>query len=335
MVRSKGFGFTSALLLGACAGFNSNMPPKTLPIEAEELSFVSVSTSDIRFRDQVQFKDTAQRLLSVGYRVRRGGIPNCPTKQTGQFGFTPVTRSLLQKATTRSVAASLTIDQRVSILLVAPGSPAQRAGVEAGDIVDAVNAQELPEGNDGLARLGEVLEKSRASGLPLSLTIRRPDGRFNISIKPEQACAIPVQMLSNREFGGWPYWLKDASVAPESVIALLVAQTLATELLIEHDDRLSAITEPLGEAVDFSLSALSMLLGIVTLGGSGAKEVDIFGHGDTHPNLAAKVDRLAFKIMEQSGYSLTTLREELPSAAISPSVEDTLKRLNEFLTAKP
>ena len=68
---------------------------------------------------------------------------------------------------------------RPQIISVTPGGPAERAGVEVGDVIVAIDGEEIA-GNDLVDRIGA------SAGTALTLTVRRDGQRTDLSVAPEQ-----------------------------------------------------------------------------------------------------------------------------------------------------
>ena len=68
---------------------------------------------------------------------------------------------------------------RPQIINVTPGGPAERAGVEVGDVIVAIDGEEIA-GNELVDRIGA------SAGTPLTLTVRRDSQLTDLSVAPEQ-----------------------------------------------------------------------------------------------------------------------------------------------------
>jgi regulator of sigma E protease len=85
---------------------------------------------------------------------------------------------------------------RPQVIAVTPGDPAMRAGIQAGDVIFAVN------GERGLSR-DQLIERIRQhAGKPLALTILRDGAPLEITVKPKKSGehAIIGAQLSEAEF---------------------------------------------------------------------------------------------------------------------------------------
>ncbi len=69
-------------------------------------------------------------------------------------------------------------EMRPQIISVTPGDPADRAGIEVGDIIVAVDGEDAA-GGDFVERI------STSAGTPLTFTIRRGDGTEQVRVTPE------------------------------------------------------------------------------------------------------------------------------------------------------
>lgn len=62
-------------------------------------------------------------------------------------------------------------------------SPAAEAGIEAGDVIIAVNSQSVGEGREAIATVQEKIQRS--AGEPLTFTIRREERELDITLTPK------------------------------------------------------------------------------------------------------------------------------------------------------
>lgn len=85
------------------------------------------------------------------------------------------------------------LGEHLTVLSVATGGPADRAGLREGDEIVAVNGVTAPFGIDAKERWAEAA-KPLQEGKPLELKLRRADGEHVLPLFPEQACAYPAAL---------------------------------------------------------------------------------------------------------------------------------------------
>ena len=74
----------------------------------------------------------------------------------------------------------------VAILSIAPGSPAQKAGLRAGDVVLSINGYLVATPDKTSDRIGELIDRIRSNrGIPTQLTVRRGAAATGLGSSPE------------------------------------------------------------------------------------------------------------------------------------------------------
>lgn len=133
------------------------------------------------------------------------------------------------------------------VLVVPPGSPAERAGLMVGDLLLAVDGMALSEGDVQSAasfsafqrntdKLAEALERG-----PTEVTVLRAGTTFNADIQPRSACSTGVQVDPGAELNahadGRRVYISTAMAAQaisDDELAMILAHELAHNAL-QHD----------------------------------------------------------------------------------------------------
>ncbi|NKJ00236.1 M48 family metallopeptidase [Novosphingobium sp. SG707] len=152
-----------------------------------------------------------QRALNVGYRLQRGNAGFCPV--LGQLtGWITHDIGAYDKDVRALVEARQKLGLGLGIAWVAPGGAADRAGLKAGDVVEAV-------GTTSLSSLYVDLVRDRASATrtdrleswiltkmvsaPQILTVRRESDRLKVAMTAEQGCTGAVVVDSSSKGLAW------------------------------------------------------------------------------------------------------------------------------------
>lgn len=165
-------------------------PPPASGIEQRQ-SLVALQSADLR-------------VATIAYRLAAAGEPICPIKArlTGLTLHEAAQYSpALRDAARRVIGAG----DRVGVLAVAPGSPAARAGVVAGDLIVSIDGVSLPFSPSvstasyaGVAAAYAALERASAASL-VSLEIERAGIGLRLTVAPVTGCASQVQLRTSPE----------------------------------------------------------------------------------------------------------------------------------------
>jgi hypothetical protein len=123
----------------------------------------------------------------------------CPRHARNLLGFTAKNRYSYSDAFADTAQSELNLGERLRVMNVLPGSGAEKAGLEKGDTLVAVEIEPMPQGPDA-ERSGAALIASELQGRNnVSLTVLRKDERMVLDIPLTPACAMVID-LGNADF---------------------------------------------------------------------------------------------------------------------------------------
>ncbi len=169
-------------LLGACA----TVPPKVADI------------------DLIALRGTDDHVATIAYRLAVAGEPICPRKAR----LTGLTLQDADQYAPRLRAAARSVlgaGERVSVLAVAPDSPAARAGILPGDVVVSIGGVRLvpstPSANASFAGVAAALAKLdvAATARVFTLEVERGGIGLVVPVAPVTGCASQVQVRLSPE----------------------------------------------------------------------------------------------------------------------------------------
>ncbi len=136
-----------------------------------------------------QLVESQGRLYSVSFPIMAANAGFCP--QTHPLGGVVVWNLATVPEEYRRTAKELyNVGERLSLQIVAPGGPADRAGLRPGDVVLSLNGQDIPPGRRGV---GLVQQISKQTGYnPSRITYMRQGRTRATRVTPVRACAYPV-----------------------------------------------------------------------------------------------------------------------------------------------
>lgn len=180
------------LLLTSCVGPQTRTPT------------VDKQDTDIETQKQKELVIDAwlydqRRLQTVSSKILVGGASLCRENVGAYFGINTWTKHDLTKDWREAAESKYDLGDEVQISLVAPGSPAEIAGLKAGDVLVRLNEQPVVGGKEGKKLFTENLKIAGKNGLPVDFTVRRNSAEQKIQVNPANACDFPVQLLQNSE----------------------------------------------------------------------------------------------------------------------------------------
>lgn len=131
------------------------------------------------------------RLDSVVFRVMQGTAGLCRGRTKPQFGLTVATRDSFGSGMRGAAEAALGLDDRLRVLSIVPGSPADRAGLELGDVISEVNRTAVGTGARSVRKFASIRDGVR-DGV-LSITLRGAPAE-TVALAAVEACAYPVEI---------------------------------------------------------------------------------------------------------------------------------------------
>jgi membrane-associated protease RseP (regulator of RpoE activity) len=171
------------VLLGACATAGLS------PVDRDELS----AEAELQRRYALEEKITERRRLdAVTHRVMEAAVPFCGDRTAAYYGLTVATRDSFGPAMAQSAADLYGLDEHARILSVTPGSPAARAGMRPGDIVEAVNGAPVAAGGNEVRSVSRALAKAGMAGADFRLGGSSPR---RVTVTPKRVCNYPVRIV--------------------------------------------------------------------------------------------------------------------------------------------
>jgi beta-barrel assembly-enhancing protease len=142
-----------------------------------------------------------QRVFAVGYRLAAAGVDFCPDA-VPLSGMEIHVLDQYAPADRPAARAAFSLNDWPAILAVAPGGPADAAGIEPNDEIVAIDG--VPQlaqagGKAGYARAELVMDAldAAAGRGPLVLTIRRGDAERTLTVHPRPGCPSRFQTIDS------------------------------------------------------------------------------------------------------------------------------------------
>lgn len=278
-----------------------------------------------------QLRANDLRVATVAYRLAITNRKLCAPALTPQSGFVLHSIAQYELVDRDEAAARLGLGQHVGVMAVVDGSPAQKAGLQAGDQLLSINGRALAkiaiDGKPSRAPVDAVqrmLSGAMQAGT-VTLRVSSPQGERTVSFAAELGCPSNAEFDTGDDVNAWA----DGSrvmisagllrrCATDDDLALVVAHEMAHNVL-HHRARLAAMRTANGTALSAERIAAEFRatevdadrLGVLLVGGAG---YDLSGApgfvagltspavavARTHPELSRRLSLLRIAIADAS-----------------------------------
>lgn len=151
----------------------------------------------------VAMRGLDQRVAAIGHRLAVASRDLCPDRRWLP-GF--AVHDLSQYGADFRAAAirAFGLESGPTVLALAPGGPAERAGLRLDDVLLGIDGRELPRpeaaGQGTFERMGRILDALDAAFADgaADLSIQRAGARLGLRVTAEQGCATRFQLIPSR-----------------------------------------------------------------------------------------------------------------------------------------
>jgi len=248
-----------SLALAGCSGTAASEAPVS---HEADISEAEVSFSDVL----AQYQDLNTRLETIAAPLLLANSALCP-KTERSLGLTVHTITDYPENLQPVAQHLLGVSNRLSIRTVRTGSPADEAGLKAGDTFIRIAGNYMPRGGT-VQRFYAAVTEVPFQKDTVSLTVSRGQERIETFVKPETICGYPVNVYFSEEINGHT---DGEQVLITSQLMRTVPDNVNLALIIAHE---------MGHAI--------------------AGHVD----EDKSKALELKADRMALVLMERAGYDI-------------------------------
>ena len=169
--------------------------------------------AEVQAEARVQARETAreyrrlvERLGAVAWKIAIANAGVCRGKEAHRAGYTPADAGMFEERWGKGMAGELGVHSasRPTVVTLVEGSPADEAGLEVGDVVLAVNGQDI-EGSFWLGSWRERWEKAAPAGAEgaYTLRVRRGAGEHDVTVTPARVCGLGVGIDWKPEVNAW------------------------------------------------------------------------------------------------------------------------------------
>jgi len=140
------------------------------------------------------------RLQNVAAPLLKANADLCP-RITRDIGMSVHTLSDYQPSLQPFAEVLMGASERLSVRTVRDGSPADAAGLKAGDAIIGINGAYMP-GGFTVQRFFEIATQNAFKGERADLKIKRGDEHLDIKVAPETVCDYPANVFFHDEANG-------------------------------------------------------------------------------------------------------------------------------------
>ena len=141
--------------------------------------------------------EETRRLQNVGFRLMTANHDQC--KKTGAtLGISILSLDEVPKEIRATAAERLKLGEAPTVVHVVPGSPAEKAGVKAGDVVIRLAGKKTVAGRYARREFARTLGKV-APGSVERMQVLRGSAKQNLSIRLAPGCGYPVFLAGANE----------------------------------------------------------------------------------------------------------------------------------------
>ncbi len=180
----------TALFLLSCAA------PATMPVRVNDEAAKEEAKKQRLIALQVWFENY-KRLADVSYTVLTGAVELCENT-TYSLGMEATTYYEFERDLQEAAFALFRVAGQVRVIHVTGGSPAEKAGLQVGDIILGINNMTITTGEHAADIYNAALDVLAKVNAPVALRILRQGGaRLTVFVNPEPACNYKVYLLND------------------------------------------------------------------------------------------------------------------------------------------
>jgi hypothetical protein len=162
----------------------------------------SAVDAEARIQHEMVLRDSVaklDRLYRVAWNIRAKNADLCYDRQALSFGV-----NFLElddyKAERRDVVKSvLGVHWRPTVFQLAPGGPAETAGMRRGDVVVAVDNELVPHKK----KIREAFNAARKKAAPVLVDVERDGELLEFTLAPAKLCGYPVSLKATNELNAF------------------------------------------------------------------------------------------------------------------------------------
>ena len=178
------------------------------------------------------------RLFETAYRITRVAVPLCPEYAARRAGMMFASAYSYDAPWRSAARASLGLGDAIKIVILAPSSAADRAGLQVGDELIRVAGRDVFLGERGIRELREWLaELEGTEKAPIAITYLRDGALDTAELTLDETCGGPALVVDSEVVDAWSdgkrIFVTSAAMrsADDTTLAVIVGHELAHNAL--------------------------------------------------------------------------------------------------------
>ena len=300
----------TSLILSGCLTPTTWQPEVDSDRYAEEARKQSSIALQAILEDQTRVQRVAFPLLEAAAPFAGKRVRYC-------LGFYSVNRYSFSERFLATASEVYGLGERLQVIAVVPGSPAERAGLLPGDQLTALNGVEFAQGKEASEAMGNLLQEQLQPELRAVLTILRDKERKDLHITPIESADFPIILSHKHEVNAKATGKKVVVnrglvrfAQSDGDLAFVISHELAHNIM--HHVRAVMTNYAIGTALDIAAASV----GVITGNAIGATAAIAQA-----PAFEAEADYVGLYIMARAGLEIDHAAEFWREmAAISPGI---------------
>ena len=251
--------------------------------------------------------DDDQRLWRVGYPLLAEGAELCGDVVKTSLGAQILARQYLSGEHAGMVARLLRLSDRPQVTRVYPGSPAEQAGMRAGDVLMKIGGEAVPSDRNA-ANLQALLDRKMVVGEALNIEIMRNSETLYVNPVPRERC--DYNLVLNNEANINAYADGENVIVTRGMMRFADSdQHLA--VIIGHEiahNAMEHIAAKKGNAIVAGAGGFLLDLGLAVLGvntqGAFTRAAARAGAGAYSVGFEQEADYIGLYFLARAGYEL-------------------------------
>ncbi|MZH02794.1 MAG: M48 family metalloprotease [Nitrospinae bacterium] len=170
----------------------SCMAPKTKGIEVDE-KLAAIESRKQKQLALVLFLSDWTRLNRLSYKVMSHSVDLCKDDITKGMGAFFINKYSLADEF-REVVSTDMKSERIQVFQIVKASPAEKAGLEKGDLILKIDGKSVPEGESAISEFSEIFNEASENKFAITLDVMRGTQEKTFSVNLEPTCNYQVLM---------------------------------------------------------------------------------------------------------------------------------------------